>query len=78
LDRDQFMPILTALCLIQDVRNFYPSQFRWNEKHFDELIGSDDVRRAIENNVSTEKIIKSWEAGLEDFESKRRKYFLYP
>jgi len=78
LDRNQFMPVLTALSLIQDLRNFYPSQFKWNEKHFDQLIGSDDVRRAIGHNVSTEKIIKSWKAGLEDFESKRRKYFLYP
>jgi uncharacterized protein YbbC (DUF1343 family) len=77
LDRNQFMPVLTALSLIHDLRNFYPSQFKWNEKHFDQLIGSDDVRRAIERNASTEKIIKSWEAGLEDFESKRRKYFLY-
>jgi uncharacterized protein YbbC (DUF1343 family) len=78
VDRNQFMPVRTTLSLIRDLRNFYPSQFEWNEKHFDQLIGSDDVRRAIEHNVSTEKIIESWQAGLEDFESKRRKYFLYP
>jgi uncharacterized protein YbbC (DUF1343 family) len=78
MDRNQFLPVLTALALIQDLRNFYPSQFKWNEKHFDQLIGSDDVRRAIEHNVKAEKIVKSWEAALEDFEFKRRKYFLYP
>lgn len=46
--------------------------------HFDELVGTDQLRRQIIAGKSLEEIHASWEPGLSQFKAARRKYLLYP
>lgn len=44
---------------------------------FTKLAGTETLQRQIEQGFSAEKIRKSWEAGLEEYDEMREKYLLY-
>ena len=78
LDRDQFDPLRSALELILAVRHNHPDQFRFLEKGFDRLAGSDKIRKQIEAGTSAGKIVESWNEDLRAFQARRSKYLIYP
>jgi uncharacterized protein YbbC (DUF1343 family) len=46
--------------------------------YFDQLAGTDQLRKQIIEGKSVDDITKSWEAGIAKFKKTRRKYLLYP
>jgi len=83
-DRKRFKPVLTGLKIIKAIMDLYPEkiEFRkgWRDEDysFDLLSGTDSIRRSLLDGEEPEEIEKSWSKGLKDYESKRRKYMLYP
>ncbi len=51
--------------------------FFLENKFFDKLAGSDQMRKQISAGLSEDEIRDSWEPRLEDFKKKREKYLLY-
>jgi len=76
IDRDIFNPLKTALSMISTIRDLYPNDFQFN-RHFDLLIGTDKVRKAISDGSSIDEIVASWENDLLAFSQLRSKYTLY-
>jgi uncharacterized protein YbbC (DUF1343 family) len=85
-DRKVFRPFLTAVTILQGVKNLYTEEFRWREPPyeyereklpFDILAGSDHLRVQIEENTALTDIEKSWHKELEVFRKRREKYLLY-
>jgi uncharacterized protein YbbC (DUF1343 family) len=78
MDRNRFQAVRTALHVLSILRKEYPAQFQWRESHMDRLSGSDDVRKAIDQGISVDRIMTSWEEGLKAFNTLRQRYLLYP
>jgi len=55
----------------------YPRQLQWRAKHFDRLVGSDNLRKAISQNQDLTALIKTWQEQVKAFQKLREKYELY-
>ncbi|MGH9832271.1 MAG: exo-beta-N-acetylmuramidase NamZ family protein [Blastocatellia bacterium] len=86
LDRGSFKPVITGIALIKAFHDLYPDGFQWQEPPyeyvydrlpFDVIAGTAKLRGQIEDGVSIEEIVRSWEAGENDFAERRRPYLLY-
>jgi uncharacterized protein YbbC (DUF1343 family) len=76
-DRTKFRPYLTGIQLVQHLFRLNPKSFKWRERHFDRLCGTDKVRRFI---IEGRKIsdIKEWmDKDILPFLKIRKKYLLY-
>ncbi|MBU3981939.1 MAG: DUF1343 domain-containing protein, partial [Proteobacteria bacterium] len=82
-----FMPYRSSLALLQVVMQLYPGNFSYKEPPYeyeyerlpmDLILGDQKVRRELEGGVPLREIEAGWQKGLQEFNSKRRKYFLYP
>ncbi|MBA2422435.1 MAG: DUF1343 domain-containing protein [Chitinophagales bacterium] len=62
---------------ITDFYTSYPEKEKFFTSYFDKLAGTDLLRKQIENGASEMEIRRSWEPGLEDYKSLRKKYLLY-
>jgi uncharacterized protein YbbC (DUF1343 family) len=78
VDRKSFRPLATALVIIEDIRRNYPGQFQFKSAHFDRLAGTDLVRKAMERDEAVTSIVATWQKDLKEFETARKKFFLYP
>ena len=85
-DRARFKPFMTALKLIQRIRELYPDDFAWRDPPyeyeteklpFDILCGTDQIRRAIESGRPLTDLARSWEPALRLFEKQRQPFLLY-
>ena len=89
LDRGIFLAVQTGLKMIEVVRQMYPDRFAWKRsaaRHsgrphirywFDQLMGTDKVRRDIEMGVPVEEIVASWQPELQSYDAMRQQYLLY-
>jgi len=83
-DRDKFMPVLTGLKVIKAIMDLFPGkiEFRrgWRDEDysFDLLAGTASTREQLLNGVEPEQIVKGWARDLRSFQTKRRRYLLYP
>jgi uncharacterized protein YbbC (DUF1343 family) len=77
LDRRVFQPVRTTLNIIQMVRKMYPGKFQFYSQYFDKIIGSSNVRQAIEKGKKVDEIIQEFAAQIEEFSSQRKSYLLY-
>jgi uncharacterized protein YbbC (DUF1343 family) len=77
-DRKLFRSLSTALAIIEDIRRNYPEQFQFKNAHFDRLVGTDAVRKAMERNQSALEILMTWQNDLKSFEAINKKFWLYP
>jgi len=84
LDREIFRAVETGLKMIEVVRQMVPDHFRWRHSQdrkipywFDQLMGTDRVRKQMEAGVPVEEIVRGWQAELDAFSEMRRKYLLY-
>ncbi|HEV7382389.1 MAG TPA: DUF1343 domain-containing protein [Dyadobacter sp.] len=73
------------LAWIIELYNAYPDKARFFDKSqskqmndFDKLAGTENLRKQIIAGATEKEIRKSWEPGLSDFKSMRKKYLLYP
>jgi uncharacterized protein YbbC (DUF1343 family) len=84
-DRIIYKPFLTAVCIIQVVRDLYPRNFAWKDPPYeyetvllpiDILAGTDKVRKDIEKGASLKTMESWWNDELREFNKKIRQYFL--
>ena len=87
VDRLAFQPVLTSLCLLAAVHELWPQQFAWrtqayefvgNRLAIDLLFGTDRTRLALEAAASPATIAQGWQAELDRFLPRRKRYLLYP
>ncbi|WP_028583341.1 exo-beta-N-acetylmuramidase NamZ family protein [Desulfogranum mediterraneum] len=85
-DQRRFKPYRTSLILLQALLRLYPQDFSYKEPPYeyeyerlpmDMIIGSEGIRRALEEGVAVSELERSWQQGLNDFERKRAAVFLY-
>ncbi|MDF2680944.1 MAG: hypothetical protein K0R47_2134 [Brevibacillus sp.] len=77
-DRDEYDPIRTALTIMVELKKQYPDDFAWRSDNWiDKLMGTDKVRRAINDGVSVDDIIADWQDELNAFKQLRESYLLY-
>lgn len=86
VDRHAFEPVVAAVAIMQAAHELAPEAFGWREPPYeyeahtlpiDILSGSDGLRRQIEAGESPTAIRASWEDGLIEFASIRRRYLAY-
>ncbi len=77
-DEATYRPEMTAVAVIVAARRLHADRFRFREKAFDRLAGTDRLRLAIEAGRSADEIARSWEDALADFELRRQPFLLYP
>jgi uncharacterized protein YbbC (DUF1343 family) len=76
-DRHALRPLRLGLHLVAALRDLYPDEFTWRASHFDRLVGSDQVRQALERGGRVEQIVQSWSEALIEFDRRRAGYLLY-
>ncbi|MFW6007098.1 MAG: exo-beta-N-acetylmuramidase NamZ domain-containing protein [Halanaerobiales bacterium] len=83
-DRERVSSYQVALTIIKTLFELYPEKTKWrkpenkNRKYFfDFLMGTDKVRKEIDNHNSVKSIMKSWKKEIEGFRREREKYLLY-
>jgi uncharacterized protein YbbC (DUF1343 family) len=76
-----FDPLKLGYNITKRIKEKYPDKFEWaGKKKFmiDNLWGSDKFRKAIDANLSYEEFQKSFESIQADYQSKVKRYYLYP
>jgi len=77
LNRDEYRPLESALSIIKTIRDMYPDKFEFHKEYFDKIMGTSNVREALEKGVSIKEILESFKEGLTKFSDLRKPYFLY-
>jgi len=81
-----FRPYRTTLALLQAAMLLYPDRFQYKEPPYeyeferlpmDLILGSTDLRRALEQGVDIRALENSWQGELDDFDKLRQEVFLY-
>ncbi|MED4585056.1 DUF1343 domain-containing protein [Brevibacillus choshinensis] len=77
-DRDEYEPVRTALSVMAEVKKQYPRQFSWrNDRWIDKLMGTDAVRKALDQGTAVNEIVSQWQEKLNAFENQRKTFLLY-
>lgn len=79
-DRRTFMSVRTGIALVKAVHDLYPEHFRFREgtpSFFDQLAGTDTVRKGIIAGETVETIEAGWQAELVKFNTIRARYLIY-
>ncbi len=74
-DRAQFASVPTGLEIAVQLRRLFPD--KWEMKHYNRLLASRDVFKAIQNGESTNAIVNSFQDALSQFAVRRARYLLY-
>ncbi len=86
IDPPAFKPYRTALSLLQAIRTLYPQFFAYKQPPYeyeydilpmDLILGSQQVRLALEEGRDILSLEQGWQDGLQEFDQLRRTYFLY-
>jgi uncharacterized protein YbbC (DUF1343 family) len=86
LDRNEFLPVQSAVAILMEIRSQSPTQFQWRQppyeyEHeklpFDILAGSSDLRMQIEDGFPARTIYDSWQRGVDRFDKERKPFLLY-
>jgi uncharacterized protein YbbC (DUF1343 family) len=82
-DRSAYRPVDLTLQILDVMRRYYPSGFKWGPLYegtplFDWDMGTDLVRHLLTAGKSPREIEKTWEPELHHFMEIRAKYLLYP
>jgi uncharacterized protein YbbC (DUF1343 family) len=86
LDRRTFLPVRTAVELIDEFRREQPARFAWRQPPYeyeqdkepiDILYGSDRLRQTLDADGEADALVRSWRVDEEDFRRTRQKYLLY-
>jgi len=83
-DKQMIKPVSISYHIIEVLLKLYPEEFnftsdsaRRNIRKFDCANGTDRVRLMLERGMPADKIVESYQADIEKFKKKRRKYLLY-
>ncbi|HET7217115.1 MAG TPA: DUF1343 domain-containing protein [Vicinamibacterales bacterium] len=86
IDRQSFVPLRTAVELIEEFHAQDPDNFAWrnppyeyehDKEPIDILYGSDLLRRTIDEGGDVQALIASWRPDEDDFRRQRERYLLY-
>lgn len=86
LDPDQYRPYFTSLLLLQIIARLHPDKFQFKAPPYeyeyerlpmDLILGSGSLRQKIQDQVRLEAIESQWRDGLNRFQSRARKFYLY-
>lgn len=85
-DASAFRPYATSLGLLQAIWDLYHGQFEWKKPPYeyefermpiDLIMGSQKIRKALEEMTPVANIEATWQADLADFRTTRENYLLY-
>ncbi len=76
-DKTKLSAIDFGLNLIYVLHKLYPAEFKFKEKHFDLLTGTDKIRLSIKNGDTPDHINNLWQEDFIKFNKIRNKYLLY-
>jgi len=85
-DRARFKPFLTGLAVVAAARRLAPRAFRWRRPPYeferrrlpiDILLGTDRIRRALEQGASLRSIERGWQPDLARWRRRRAAALLY-
>lgn len=83
-DQNKVDSYLSSLVIIKTLFKLYPEQTKWlkppkNNQHyfFDLLMGTDQVRKMIDQNYEVKEIMADWQPELNEFKKTRKKYLIY-
>lgn len=83
-DRNALRPVTVGLYLLAAVHALYPQQLMYRKSrddggrpHIDLLIGTADVRKALNDGVDVAELVASWAEELDGFAQASRRYHLY-
>ncbi|MBN1876685.1 MAG: DUF1343 domain-containing protein [Anaerolineae bacterium] len=83
-DRNALRPVTLGLHLLATLHTLYPETFTWLRQswegahpHIDLLLGTDQVRGALDNQTSVDDIVASWEQERKEFTQTAALYHLY-
>jgi uncharacterized protein YbbC (DUF1343 family) len=86
LDRRTFLPLRTAVELIDEFRREQPARFAWRQPPYeyehdkepiDILYGTDRLRRTLDADGDADALVTSWHVDEEEFGRMRQQYLLY-
>ena len=81
-DLAAFRPVRTGLTAIETVRRTHPERFRWRQSGerywLDLLLGTDHLRRGLEEGATVAALMAAEEAGVDRFLEERARHLLYP
>jgi len=86
VDRQAFVPVRTAVELIDEFRRSNPQKFAWRQPPYeyeqekepiDILYGSDRLREVFDADGDVEALVESWRADEEAFRQTREPFLLY-
>ncbi|SFC81824.1 Uncharacterized conserved protein YbbC, DUF1343 family [Bacillus sp. OV322] len=82
-DRKAFKPFEAGLYIVKTIHDMYPDKFAFRTpdskgiSYFDNLAGTGDIRRGIEQGKSVDQMEREWQGKLKEFMKVREKYLLY-
>jgi uncharacterized protein YbbC (DUF1343 family) len=76
-DRNLFRPVLTGLSVVESFERLYPGKFTIREGLMDRLLGSDIVRKKLQEGVPPARLLQLNRADFEGYLRLRGKYLLY-
>lgn len=71
------VPDKLDLSYVIDFYNKWEGEESFFTKYFDTLSGTDELRKQIEEGLSSDEIRKTWKKDLDEFRTMRSKYLLY-
>jgi uncharacterized protein YbbC (DUF1343 family) len=77
INREKFESVKFGIQLIAAIHKLYPNEFKFRNDSFDKLSGDRTIRLKIEEGMSLQKIVDSYQVELQQFNTIRKKYLLY-
>jgi uncharacterized protein YbbC (DUF1343 family) len=74
-DRAAVRSVSVGIEVAAVLKRLYPEQFDVSKMIF--LVGNDETIAALQNAAPPQQIVANWSASLTEFDTKRRKYFIY-
>jgi uncharacterized protein YbbC (DUF1343 family) len=74
-DRAAVRSVSVGIEVAAVLKRLYPEQFDVSKMIF--LVGNDETIAALQNDTPPQQIVANWPASLTEFDTKRRKYFIY-
>ena len=76
IDRNMVRAAESGVRLLRAIYARHAKDWQWNERQFDRLAGSDELRAAVEHGT-LEALVRKWHEQARSFEAKRRPFLIY-
>ena len=77
MDRNRYRPFEASLHIIKTIKNMYPAFFKFHTEYMDKIMGTSEVREAVEKGIDIKDIVKNHQEDLNNFNKLRKTYLLY-